>query len=184
MANFGLEFILTFVVVFTYFSATNPHRLTKSLDPGVTVSIVKCCEKFLTLSVPGWPGLYGSLDLLQGSSQPRQSVGACLCCQPIHLSLVRRNLKTGGSDFFYSVQGILGRPHPRRCLRRFLLPVHLQRAAAEGEHQGHGGQHEHGEQQRGGHDRRLGASEAVPLKHDAGSQIHMSQILMREAAAK
>ena len=100
MANFGLEFILTFVVVFTYFSATNPHRLTKSLDPGVTVSILKCCEKFLTPFVPGWPGLYGRVDLLQGSSQPRQSVGACLCCQPVHLSLVRRDLKTGGSNFF------------------------------------------------------------------------------------
>ena len=40
VANFGLEFILTFVVVFTYFSATNPHRLVKSLDPGVTVSLM------------------------------------------------------------------------------------------------------------------------------------------------
>ena len=40
VANFGLEFILTFVIVFTYFSATNPHRLVKSLDPGVTVSLM------------------------------------------------------------------------------------------------------------------------------------------------
>merc|ERR1719384_1792332 len=39
VANFGLEFILTFVVVFTYFSATNPHRLVRSLDPGVTVGL-------------------------------------------------------------------------------------------------------------------------------------------------
>ena len=39
VANFGLEFILTFIVVFTYFSATNPHRLVRSMDPGVTVSL-------------------------------------------------------------------------------------------------------------------------------------------------
>ena len=39
VANFGLEFILTFIVVFTYFSATNPHRLVRSTDPGVTVSL-------------------------------------------------------------------------------------------------------------------------------------------------
>ena len=39
VANFGLEFILTFVVVFTYFSATNPHRLARSMDPGVTVRL-------------------------------------------------------------------------------------------------------------------------------------------------
>ena len=91
VANFGLEFILTFIVVFTYFSATNPHRLVRSMDPGVTVSLN--WRHFLysnpQFSESGGVGLHGDLDLLQGSAQPRESSGPCLRCQSVQLPLVR-----------------------------------------------------------------------------------------------
>ena len=91
VANFGLEFILTFIVVFTYFSATNPHRLVRSMDPGVTVSLN--WRHFLysnpQFSESGGVGLHGDLDLLQGGAEPCQSSGPCLRCQSVQLSLVR-----------------------------------------------------------------------------------------------
>ena len=89
VANFGLEFILTFVVVFTYFSATNPHRLVRSLDPGVTVSLNRRQFLYLNPTFSGGFGLHGSFDLLQGGSQPCQSSGPCLRSQSVQLSLVR-----------------------------------------------------------------------------------------------
>jgi glycerol uptake facilitator-like aquaporin len=42
VSNFGMEFILTFVVVFTYVSATSKHqrhRAVAGLEPGVTVGL-------------------------------------------------------------------------------------------------------------------------------------------------
>jgi len=39
VSNFGMEFILTFIIVFIYFSANNPHRKTPGFDPAVTIGL-------------------------------------------------------------------------------------------------------------------------------------------------
>jgi len=38
VSNFGMEFILTFIIVFIYFSANNPHRKS-GFDPAVTIGL-------------------------------------------------------------------------------------------------------------------------------------------------
>ena len=39
VSNFGLEFILTFIVVFVFFSANSPHRKSSSVDPALTIGL-------------------------------------------------------------------------------------------------------------------------------------------------
>jgi len=39
VSNFGMEFILTFIIVFIYFSANNPHRKSSGFDPAVTIGL-------------------------------------------------------------------------------------------------------------------------------------------------
>jgi len=39
VSNFGMEFILTFIIVFIYFSANNPHRKSPGFDPAVTIGL-------------------------------------------------------------------------------------------------------------------------------------------------
>ena len=39
VSNFGMEFLLTFVVVFTYFSATSPHRKSGGMDPALVIGL-------------------------------------------------------------------------------------------------------------------------------------------------
>ena len=39
VSNFGLEFILTFIVVFVFFSANTPHRHRHSTDPALTIGL-------------------------------------------------------------------------------------------------------------------------------------------------
>ena len=75
VANFGLEFILTFVVVFTYFSATNPHRLVRSLDPGVTVRLN--WRQFLYLNSLSQVGLayMAALTCYKGALNPARALG-------------------------------------------------------------------------------------------------------------
>jgi len=39
VSNFGMEFIFTFIIVFIYFSANNPHRNSPGFDPAITIGL-------------------------------------------------------------------------------------------------------------------------------------------------
>ena len=39
VSNFGLEFILTFIVVFVFFSANSPHRKNPTFDPAIMIGL-------------------------------------------------------------------------------------------------------------------------------------------------
>ena len=97
-----------------------------------------------------------TLTCYKGALNPARALGPAFVVNQFsfHWSDFNISYSLSPEDEFdmFHPQGVLGGAYPGRGLWRLLLPVHLQCAAAKGQHQGHGGQHEHGEQQRGRHD--------------------------------